>query len=76
MELAQGAVETYRKADRWEKRKILDHIVSSAQVRDKRIHLNLQKPFNSWCKLAVAVNSGVPSSGWCATQDLNLKPAD
>ena len=64
MELAQGAVETYRKADRWEKRKILDNIVSSAQVRDKRIHLNLQKPFNSWCKLAVAVNSGVPSSGW------------
>ena len=64
MELAQKAVEIYRRANSWEKREILDHLVSNTAVRDKTVCLKLRKPFDSWSKLAAAANSGNARSEW------------
>ena len=73
LDLAQRAHSLYtRQKDNYERRKLLDLMVSKVVILGRRAVLNLREPFNTLSKLAVAANSGKGTSEWYARQELNL----
>ncbi len=58
--------------DNFERRKLIDLVVSKVTLRDKRVVLKLREPFESLSKLASVARSGRSITGWYARQELNL----
>jgi hypothetical protein len=73
LDLAQRAHSLYQKQDNnYERRKLIDTIISKVVISDRRTVLKLREPFGTLSKLAFAAKSGKSRSGWYARQDLNL----
>lgn len=73
LEMGQRAHALYlRQKDGYERRRLIDLVVSKVMILGRRVVLNLREPFNTLSKLAFAANSGEPNPGWYARQELNL----
>ncbi len=73
LHLAQRAHALYQKQENnYERRKLVDSIISKVVISDRRTVLNLREPFKTLSKLAFAAKSGKSRSGWYAREDLNL----
>lgn len=72
-DLTQRAYALYEKQpDFYEKRKLIDSMISKVVVKDRQALLNLREPFHSLSKLALAAKSKSRGLEWWAVEDLNL----
>ncbi len=76
LELAQRAYDVYTaQTDNFERRKLLDDLVSKVVIKDKMALSNLKEPFQTLARVASAADSGEADQGWYPRQDSNLRPA-
>ncbi len=65
LDLAQRAYDVYMaQADNFERRKLLDDLVSKVVIKDKMALSNLKEPFQTLARVASAANSGEADQGW------------
>ena len=65
LDLSQRAHEIYRRdADNFNRRKLVDLVVSKVVISEGRAVSNLREPFSTLSKLAVAANSGNGRPSW------------
>jgi site-specific DNA recombinase len=77
LELAQRAYDVYMaQADNFERRKLLDDVVSKVVIKDKMALSNLKEPFQTLARVASAANSGEGNLGWYPRCDSNAQPLD
>jgi site-specific DNA recombinase len=73
LDLGQRAHSLYmRQKDGYERRKLIDLVVSKVVILGRKVLSNLREPFNTLSKLAFAANSGNGVPEWYARQELNL----
>lgn len=73
LDLAQRAYDLYvQQTNNYERRKLVDCIISKVVISDRRAVLNLRKPFETLTSLTLAIKSGQGREGWYAREDLNL----
>ncbi len=73
LDIAQRAYAIYEvAADNFERRRIVDQLVSKVVISDRRAVLNLWEPYSVLSKVAVAAKSRKSSSLKWAVEDLNL----
>ena len=77
LDLAQRAYDLYMaQTDNFERRKLLDDLVSKVVIKDKMALSNLKEPFQTLARVASAANSGEADQGWYPRLDLNQQPPD
>jgi DNA invertase Pin-like site-specific DNA recombinase len=70
LDLAQRAYDVYMaQTDNFERRKLLDDLVSKVVIRDKMALSNLKEPFQTLVRVASAANSGEGDPGWYAQEE-------
>ncbi len=82
LELAQNAVEIYRKFDSTEKRRILQLVLSNSIWLNAQLVPKFRQPFDLFAltnsQIKVSVESGDPKTGnkdeWCTGRDSNSRP--
>ena len=74
LDLAQRAYDVYlAQPDNFERRKLLDDLVSKVVIKDKRALSNLKEPFETLAKLASAATSGGDDQRWYPQPDSNRR---
>ena len=77
LDLGQRAYDLYKaQTDNFERRKLLDDLVSKVVIKDKMALSNLKEPFQTLARVASAATSGDADQGWYPRKDLNLQPPD
>ncbi len=76
LEIAQRAYDVYMShTDNFERRKLLDDLVSKVVIKDKMALSNLKEPFQTLARVASAANSGEADLGWYPGAGSNCRPA-
>ncbi len=76
-DIAQRAYDLFMgQKDNFERRKVIDELVSKVVIKDKMALSNLKEPFQTLAKVATAATSAEGNLGWYARKDLNLQPRD
>jgi hypothetical protein len=76
LDVAQRAYDIYMgQDDNFQRRQLLDDIVSRVVIKDKMALSNLREPFSTLSKLASAAKSGSDDLGWYPRAGSNGQPA-
>ena len=77
LDVAQRAYDIYMgQEDNFQRRQLLDDIVSKVVIKDKMALSNLREPFSTLSKLASAAKSGSDDLGWYPRLESNQQPPD
>lgn len=75
LDLGQRAYDIYMgQTDNFERRKLLDELVSKVVIRDRMALSNLKEPFQTLAKVASVATSGSDDPAWYPRQESNLEP--